>query len=424
MAAPICTSLKVHAGQSIIMRNQSRFRVVVAGRRWGKTQISKISIVKAAASKPNQLVWYVAPTYQMARQIMWDDLRLSIPREWIVKVHETRMEIYLYNGSKIALKGADKPDTLRGVGLHFVVIDEAQDIKKETWEEVLQPTLATTNGKALFIGTPKAYNWLYDKWRFGQRGDFYFDDNGKKHPNEWHSWQFPTITSPFIPRAEIEARRRDMDPRSFRQEFEASFESMAGRVYYNFSRKTHVTDLAFNPHEPIYIGMDFNIDPMSAVVLQEKPNGEIWAIDEIVQYSSNAEETGEEIMRRYYKYANQIFVFPDPAGNNRNHDRGESSLDVLRDQGLKNIYFKKKHPAVQDRVASVNRLLMSADGQMRLKVDRKCVRLIDSLEQTIYKPGAREVDKSQGVEHVTDALGYYTDYRFPVRKVNILGVEV
>lgn len=424
MAAPICTSLKVHAGQSIVMNDKRRFRVVVAGRRWGKTQVSKISIVIAAASKPHQLVWYVAPTYQMARQIMWDDLRLSIPREWIIKMNETRMEIYLHNGSKIQLKGADKPDTLRGVGLNLVVIDEAQDVKKETWEEVLQPTLATTNGQALFIGTPKAYNWLYDKWRMGQRGDTYLDEKGRVVLNDWRSWQFPTITSPFIPRSEIEARRRDMDSRSFKQEFEASFESMSGRVYYNFHRTTHVGDFEFNPHEPIFIGMDFNIDPMSCVVLQEKANGEIWAIDEIVQFSSNAEEASEEIMRRYYKYANQISVFPDPAGNNRNHDRGESSLDVLRDQGLKNLYFKRKHPAVQDRVASVNRLLLSADGQIRLRVNKKCLRLIDSLEQTIYKPGSRDVDKTQGVEHVTDALGYYTDFRHPVRKALLLGIEV
>lgn len=416
--------VKLHRGQALVMRDRRRFRVVVAGRRWGKTRLSQTCLITAAGN-PKSLVWYVAPTYQMARDIMWDELKAAVPQAWMARPpNETRMIIYLLNGARIQLKGADKPDTLRGVGLTFVVIDEAQDIKETTWSEVLLPTLASTHGRALIIGTPKAYNWLYDKYVLGQRGDTYKDEKGNVVVNEWRSWQFPTITSPFIPRSEIEARRADMDPRSFRQEFEASFETMSGRVYYAFDRNLHVDDLPFDKTLPLYIGMDFNIDPMSAVVLQEQKNGEIWAIDEIVLYGSNAEECGDEIMSRYFKYANSLSLYPDPAGNNRNHDRGESSIDILREQGIKHIFFKRKHPAVQDRVASVNRLLMSADGQVRLRVDRKCKKLIDSLEQTIYKPGTKEVDKSLGVEHVTDALGYYTDYRHPVRKSRILGVEL
>lgn len=422
--APVCTSLKVHRYQKIVMHDPRRFRVVVAGRRWGKTQVSKISLIRFAAEQGKRLVWYVAPTYQQARDIMWDDLKASIPRAWIRKIHETRMIIYLINGSKIQLKGADKPDSLRGVGLHFVVIDEAQDIKEETWETVLQPTLATTNGRALFIGTPKSYNWLYDRFMLGQRGDYVLDERKRRVPNEWKSWQFPTITSPFIPRREIEARRRDMDPKSFRQEFQASFEAMSGRVYYPFDRNEHVGDYPFNPKLPIYIGMDFNIDPMSSIVIQEQPNGEIWVVDECVLYGSNAQETADELMRRYFKYVNQISIYPDPAGNNRNHDRGESSLDILREAGFRKIYFKNKHPLVQDRVNAVNRLLRTAEGEIRLRVNYSCRKFIDSLEQTIYKEGSREVDKSLGVEHATDAFGYYADFRHPMRKMKILGVSI
>lgn len=423
---PANPSLKLHKFQKIVMNARQRFRVVVAGRRWGKTQVSKIALVKAAAAKPRQLVWYVAPTYQQARDIMWDDLKASVPRAWIAKngINEQRMSIRLVNGSRISLKGADKPDSLRGVGLHFVVIDEAQDIKSETWDLVLQPTLATTNGRALFIGTPKAYNWLYDKYMLGQRGDTVQDERKRMVPNEWASWQFPTITSPFIPRREIEARRRDMDPRSFRQEFEASFESMSGRVYYPFNREDHIGDCPFDPKAPIYIGMDFNIDPMSAVIVQEKANGEIWVVDERVMYGSNAQEMADELARSYYRYFNQISIYPDPAGNNRNHDRGESSLDILREAGFRKIYFRNKHPLVQDRVNSVNRLLLTAEGEVRIRIDRKCRKFIDSIEQTIYKEGSREVDKSQGTEHAMDAFGYYAEFRHPMRKMKILGVSI
>jgi hypothetical protein len=417
-------SLFLHRGQKMILRDRRRFRVVVAGRRWGKTQLSRVALIKAAVGKANQLVWYVAPTYQMARGLMWRPLKASIPRAFVKKINETRMEIELVNGSIIMLKGADKPDTLRGVGLDFLVIDEAQDIKEETWSEVLRPTLATTGGRVLFIGTPKAFNWLYDLYVLGQRGDTYEDDRKVIVTNHWKSWQFPTITSPFIPPSEIRSARRDMDPKSFRQEFEASFETMAGRVYYAFDRRLHVGTYAFNPHRQIIIGQDFNINPMSSIVMQEQDNGEIWAVDEVIMFGSNTQEVADELSRRYWKQINQVVFYPDPAGNNRNHDRGESSLEILRQSGFRRIIFRRKHPAVQDRVNATNRLLIDADGQIRLKIDARCKHLITALEQTIYKEGSREVDKKAGVEHPADALGYYAEYAHPVIIRKIAGASI
>lgn len=409
-------SLFLHRGQKTVIQDKHRFRVVVAGRRWGKTQVCRVALVRAAVERSNQLVWYVAPTYSMARGILWEDLKNSIPRAFIVKngINETRMTIKLVNGSRIELKGADKPDSLRGVGIHFLVMDEAQDIKEETWSLVLRPTLSTTGGRVVFIGTPKSFNWLYDRYVEGQKGDTYLDERGKPVINQWKSWQFPTIMSPFIPPSEIRQARRDLDPKSFRQEYEASFETMAGRVYYAFDRKIHVGDFPLNEHRPIIIGQDFNIDPMSSVIIQEQDNGEIWVVDEAILFGSNTQETADEMSRRFWKRMNQVTFYPDPAGNNRNHDRGESSLEILREAGFKRIKFKRKHPLVSDRVNAVNRLLMSADGVARLKVDRRCKHLINALEQTIYKEGTREVDKKAGVEHPADALGYYAEMEHPV----------
>ena len=419
--------LKLHKGQKTVLKSRRRFRVIVAGRRWGKTQVSKVAAVLAACAKPNQLVWYVSPTYGMSRQNFWEPLKQAIPRDWIVKngINETRMSIKLINGSVIELKGADNPDSLRGVGIHFLIIDEAQDVKAETWELVLRPTLSSTGGKVLFIGTPKSFNWLYDKFVEGQKGAAYIDPQTKKLViNDWESWQYPTSTSPFIPRKEIEMAKRDMDPKSFRQEYEASFETMSGRVYYPFDRRTHVGDYPFNPRLPIKIGMDFNIDPMSMVVCQEQENGEIWVVDEIILPGSNTQESADEIVRRYFRQMNSICIYPDPAGNNRSNGRGESALDILREAGLKRLKFRKKHPAVQDRVNAVNRLLMTADGSVRLKVDRKCKTFINSLEQTIYKPNSKEVDKSAGLEHAADAFGYYAELEFPVRERQFYGASI
>jgi intein/homing endonuclease len=115
------------------------------------TQLAKICLIKFAR-KPKRLIWYVAPSYRMAKQIMWPDLVEAIPRSWVRKYNETILTITLVNGSRIELKGADNPDTLRGVGIHYLVMDEVQDITPDAWKKVLRPTLASTGGHALFIG--------------------------------------------------------------------------------------------------------------------------------------------------------------------------------------------------------------------------------------------------------------------------------
>lgn len=408
--------LRLHPGQFEVFKTRSRFKVVVAGRRWGKTQLAKTAMIKMARIK-KRLIWYVAPTYGMARDIMWHELLDSIPRKWIRKINETRLTIYLVNGSTIILKGADKPDSLRGVGLHFLVLDEFQDMRPEVWTLVLRPTLASTGGHAMFIGTPKSFNHLYEMWTLGQKLE-------NRRKGQWWSWQFPTITSPFIPQSEIEAAMEDMDEKSFKQEFEASFETMSGRVYHGFDRNEHVGDYAFDPHLPIWIGQDFNIDPMSSVILQPQTNGEVWAVDELVLYGSNTEETCDELERKLWRYQKQITMYPDPAGGARQHARGETDLDIFREKGFKRIKYRRKHPAVADRVNSVNRVLRSADGEIKLRVDKSCRTLIDSLEQTIYKKGSRDIDKAPGVEHITDALGYALELEFPVRKIQIGGISL
>lgn len=155
----LASKIGLHPKQAEVFLDTTRFRVVVAGRRWGKTALAKTEMIQRAKT-PNQKIWYIAPTYRMAKQIMWNDLKASIPRKWIAREHETEMSITLKNGSIIECKGADNPDTLRGVGLNFVVMDEFQDIRSETWTTIIRPTLAKDRGEALFIGTPKAYNQL------------------------------------------------------------------------------------------------------------------------------------------------------------------------------------------------------------------------------------------------------------------------
>lgn len=622
---------QLHEKQAEVFNCKCRFRVVVAGRRFGKSMLSMMEML-AWATKRMQKIWYVAPTYRMAKQIMWSELKSSVPMEWVSKIRENELSMELRNGSIISLRGADKPDSLRGVSLDFLVLDEFQDIQPETWNTVLRPTLADRKGHALFIGcvvgdtkvlsregirnieeystnntpktlepmnvdfyglehkyhkadgfwnngvvdtkrittkggfgmeaslphpiwtidengvqswkcmkdlqvgdrvaiargmeqwgcedrdpidatdawnvtrerakcfvykelksgaykteqarayqllltnfgviadvkddtifiphleleeasgadyfwdsiesiedgnaqtydftipethsfwsngfishnTPKGYNGLYKLYKVGQ-------NKLKQAKGEWMSWQFPTITSPFIPKAEIEAARRDMDEKMFRQEMLASFESMSGRVYYAFDRKDHVANVEFNPKLPIWVGVDFNIDPMSTVIFQPQTNGQLWAVDEIVQVASNTDDIMAELEKRYYKYQHQVTIYPDPAGSARQHARGESDLDIIREHGFKRIKVKRSHSAIADRVNAVNRLLRTASGDIRLFINPKCKHLIDSFEQTLYIANSRDVDKSLGVEHSADAAGYCIELEFPLRKFEPIG---
>ncbi len=408
--------LHLHPKQAEVFRHPARFRVVVAGRRWGKSQLSKMSIMKYARVR-NRLIWYVSPSYRMSKQIMWPELMASIPKKWIRKINETNLSITLINGTRIELKGADNADSLRGVGIHFLVMDEVQDIDPEAWTKVLRPTLASTGGHVLFIGTPKAYNFLYELYAMGQKPELQIT-------NKWMSWQFPTITSPFIPAEEIEAAKADMDEKSFAQEFLASFETMSGRVYHAFDMKVHVKSCQFNPKLPVWVGQDFNLDPMSSVILQQQPNGDLWVVDEIVLHGSNTEEVCDELERRYWRFLKQITIFPDPNGGTKQHARGESDLDIFRERGFAKQKFHRRTPLIADRVNAVNRMLRSADGRVRLYVDPKCKSLIQSLDQTMYVKGSRQIDKDADIEHSSDALGYPVEYMFPVRKIQTMGVSL
>ena len=405
----------LHAKQMLVYKSAARFKTVVAGRRWGKTQLSKLEMKKEARKK-NRLIWYIAPTYQMARQIMWDDLLDSLPKKWIKKINESRMEIRLKNGSLIALKGADKPDTLRGVGLHLAILDEFQDMRPETWDTVIQPTLASTRGRVLFIGTPKAFNHLYEHYMRGQDAS----------EASWKSWQFQTITSPFILPEEIAEARRNMSEKEFKQEFEASFETMSNRVYHAFDRNLHVKRVKFDPKKPILVGMDFNIDPMSAVLFQhDDEKKRIRVFDEIVLRNSNTFEMAEELERRYWRHKKKIVIYPDPAGGSKSTtSRGDSDMSILRSKGFKRLKYRRKHPRVRDRVNSVNRMLRAADGTVRCEIDHSCKELINSLEQTQYKKNSSDIDKKPSVEHATDAFGYGVELEHPVRELRVLGVSI
>ena len=154
--------MKLTDPQKTIARDTSRFRVVAAGRRFGKTFLA-IRELAFFARIPNKNIYYIAPTYRQAKTIVWEDLKKRlIELRWVKKINETDLRIDLVNGSRISLRGSDNPDSLRGVSLDFVVFDEFADIDPVTWDAVIRPALADKQGHALWIGSPKGKNHFYD----------------------------------------------------------------------------------------------------------------------------------------------------------------------------------------------------------------------------------------------------------------------
>lgn len=385
--------------QTDIFTSSARFRTVVAGRRFGKTFLSTIEILRAAIGGKNRNVWYIAPTYSSAKEIAWNMLIQTIPEEYIYKTNETALTIKLINGSAIALKGAEKPNNLRGRALDFVVLDEFADMRPETWSEVIRPSLSDRQGSCIFIGTPKGRNHFYDIWADALTGK----DN-------WESFQYTTIDGGNVPPDEIEQAKNDLDIRTFNQEYCAEFVTYSGLIYYAFSRELSVINVDDNGGT-LHIGMDFNIDPMSAVVCL-RHGQDLQVIDELVLYGSNTDEVVAEIKDRYPN--RNIIIYPDPASRQRKTSAGgRTDLSILQNAGF-SVKAKKAHPLVRDRINAVNSRLLSGDGERHLFVSPKCKQTIKSLERQTYKEGT-SIPNKDGFDHMNDALGYLVEYLFPIR---------
>ena len=385
--------------QSEIFVNRSRFRTIVAGRRFGKTFFCIGEIMQSAISGKDRNVWYVAPTYGSAKEIAWDMLINTIPFEYISKTNESSLTLRLINGSVISLKGAEKPNNLRGRALDFVVLDEFADMRPEAWYEVIRPSLSDRQGSAVFIGTPKGRNHFYDLWAKGMDG-----------ANDWSSFQYTTLQGGNVPPEEIEAARNDLDERTFNQEYCAEFVTYSGLIYYGFSRELSVFDCSDNGGT-IHIGMDFNLDPMSAVMCIRKGE-KLYAFDEIVMYGSNTDEMVAEIKDRYPN--REIIVYPDPASRQRKTSAGgRTDLSILQNGGFM-VKAKKSHALVRDRINAMNSRLLSSSGDRHLFVSPKCKHTIKSLERQTYKEGT-SIPNKDGFDHMNDAFGYLVEYLFPVR---------
>ena len=285
--------------QEEVFHDTTRFKVVAAGRRTGKSRLAAwLLIIKALQTEKGQ-VFYVAPTQGQARDIMWQTL-MELGHPVIAGSHINNLQIKLVNGTMISLKGADRPETMRGVSLGFLVMDEYADMKPEVWEQILRPALADQKGRALFIGTPMGRNHFYELYKYAELGD----------DETYRSWHFTSYDNSMLDSGEIDIAKKSMSSYAFRQEFMASFEARGSEMF-----KEEWVRFGESPEEgDYYIAVDLagfedvnkkrtkntKLDDTAIAVAKVNENG--WFVENIIYGRWGLDETATKIFQAVRDY--------------------------------------------------------------------------------------------------------------------------
>ena len=401
----------------------ARNRILVAGRRFGKTFLAGVELCRAAWG-PGRLAWYVAPTYRQAKRVAWKPLKELTRPYWATKPNETDLRIDLTSGGSIALRGADNPDSLRGNGLDFLVLDEYAQISPEAWTKVLRPSLADRQGRALFIGTPQGTNHFFDLYTSVQGN------------SQWSTFQFTTEQGGNVSAAELEIAARELDEDTYKQEFQGDFVNLtSGLVYRAFDRHGNLRTLQYEKRLPLFWSLDFNVDPM-ATVIGQKCNQEVRVLEEMVLKDSNTETACAEFLKRTARWRTfdnnpiVVHIYGDATAIGRKSSASRTDWEIVwqffaRHSDRYKVVNRvgSKNPPVKDRVNCVNAKLKNYLGECTLFIDPSCKELIQDFERVHWRADSHgnmlaDIDKSDTARtHVSDALGYMVAQEFGMQPV-------
>jgi len=285
--------------QKQVWADDTRFKIVAAGRRTGKSRLAAWMLIVNALQADKGHVFYVAPTQGQARDIMWQTL-LELAHPVVTNAHINNLQIKLVNGATISLKGADRPETMRGVSLKFLVMDEYADMKPEVFEQILRPALADQKGAALFIGTPMGRNHFYDLYKYAELED----------DESYASWHFTSYDNELLDPDEIDLAKKSMSSYAFRQEFMASFEARGSEMFKEdwvvFGESPEIGDY--------YISIDLagfedvskkrtknsKLDESAIAVVKVNENG--WHLENIIHGRWDLAETARKIFEAVRDY--------------------------------------------------------------------------------------------------------------------------
>lgn len=401
----------------------SRFCVVAAGRRSGKTERAKRRLIRCCLRPPIVGARYfaAAPTRDQAKRIFWDDLKALAPAAWVVgKPSESELTIRFRTGAILTVVGLDVPQRIEGTPWDGGVVDEYAEVKAEAWKSSLRPALSTLGrpGWCWFTGRPKGRNHFYELWR---------DAKSKDNWAAFH-WTSAAILTPD----EIEAARRDLDPLTFAQEYEADWVNFTGGAYYCWHPDRNLRRTDYDPKLPLIFCFDFNVHPGAAVVVQEREEGTCVIGQVAIQGTSNTQAVCRALLVEWQaKHNGPVLLYGDATGGRRDTRSTTNDWDVIRSYmtkgdhetgtpGFADVRLRvgRSNPHERDRLNSMNTRLHNASGQVRLFVDpiaaAAVVRCFEGT--TLLAGGSGEIDKKKNpdLSHWTDALGYYVHQEFPV----------
>ena len=445
--------LKYHPVHEALWLSTVRFRTVPAGRRSGKTEIAKRYGVRLALRlPPMSLIGFGAPTFAQAKNIFWRDLKELVPRPFIAKISETDLTITLITGTEIRVVGMDKPERVEGQPWDWLCLDEFANMKETAWAENVYPALSTVGklGKAWLIGVPEGRNHYYEL-------DLKARDTTEP---DWASFHWKS--SEVLPPARVEAARRDLDPLTFEQEYNAGFVNFAGRAYHQFDIEDHKRDIRhlYNPKGVLMFCFDFNVEPGTASVCQyiratvpvkreavvvdgrqllgavvdTREIDVMGCIAEVWQpRNSNTELVCNKLIEMYGDHEGRIELFGDATGGARgtakltgsdweiimHKMRNHFGTDRVVRKGMRTENGAWVNPYERERVNAVNSLLRSATGAIRLLVDPNCPEMIKDLDGVrLVEGGSGEIDKKHDPKrtHLSDGLGYMIEHLHPIRE--------
>lgn len=381
--------MQLTPAQKQIAIDRHRFRVVNCGRRFGKTTLAILEMVAKAISKPNLKIAYVAPTYQQARDIAWQELK-KITEPIINNVNESRLEIELITTqgktSTIVLRGWESIETLRGQKFDFIVIDEIASMRNwwVNWQEVIRPTLTDTKGHGLFISTPKGFNHWYDIFNLESKDE------------DYKSFHFTSYDNPFLPKEELDKARKELTEDRFAQEYLADFRKTEGLVYKEFSRTKHLfsdEDLTMHFSETI-AGIDFGFtNPTAVLTIKRDYDNNFWVTDEWYKRNKTDQEVAEYVASCGFNK-----VFPDP--------ESPSAIKELANRGVNVREVIKNKDSIKNGIDKVRELFKNN----KLKINKRCQNLILELETYSYPEKKSDQNENENPikenDHALDALRY------------------
>jgi hypothetical protein len=373
----------------------------------GKSQALCQEAIRLSYVNQGRMGLLGAPTYPMLRDATQAALFEILDGNKIPFEHSKAENTLIMRDtrSKILFRSMDEFERLRGTNLAWFGMDELTYTQEEAWLR-LEGRLRDPKAKRLCgfaAWTPKGYDWVYQKF-LGNPVKGYEAIIAPARENR-HLLQ-------FIPDY-YERLKDSYDERFYQQEALGLYLNLNGAlVYASFTRDENLAHLSFDPGLPLLWALDFNVDPMSSLVVQ-LVRGKVLVLDEIVIRHARTYEACEEFLKRFPAGPFGIVVYGDASGNQQ-HTTGASDYDMIHEyfqvHSTMTVKYRvpKCNPSVRERINLTNSRLRSAAGEIGLLVDFKCKELIMDFEQVAFKADTYQIDKDRDRlrTHLSDALGY------------------